>query len=67
VTVDGSPDQGRPVRDDGLMAIPVSVGNHLLEVQWAATRDVIAGRAVSAFALLALAIVAMLERRERRV
>jgi hypothetical protein len=67
VTVDGKPGQGRPVRDDGLMAVPVSAGNHVMEVQWAATRDVIAGRAVSAFALLALAIVAVLERRERRV
>jgi hypothetical protein len=39
----------------------------VMEVQWAATRDVIAGRTISAIALLALAIVVMLERRERRV
>ena len=37
------------------------------EVQWAATMDVIDGRLISAFSLLALAIVGMLERRERRV
>jgi hypothetical protein len=67
VTLDGRPMQGRPVRDDGLMTVPVTAGNHVVEVQWAATRDVIAGRLVSAISLLALAIVGMLERRERRV
>jgi hypothetical protein len=67
VTVDDKPALGRPVRDDGLMTIPIIAGNHVMEVQWAATRDVIAGRTISAIALLALAIVVMLERRERRV
>ena len=67
VTVDDKPALGRPVRDDGLMTIPITAGNHVMEVQWAATRDVIAGRTISAIALLALAIVVMLERRERRV
>jgi hypothetical protein len=67
VTVDGSPVEGRPVRDDGLMTVPVTAGDHVVEVQWAATRDVITGRLVSAISLLALAIVGMLERRERRV
>jgi hypothetical protein len=36
-------------------------------VQWSASSDVIAGRAISAISLLALAVVAMLERRQRRV
>jgi hypothetical protein len=67
VTVDGTPVQGRPVRDDGLMTVPVTTGNHVVEVQWGATTDVIAGHVVSAISLLALAIVGMLERRERRV
>jgi hypothetical protein len=67
VTVDDKPALGRPVRDDGLMTIPIIAGKHLMEVQWAATRDVIAGRTISAIALLALAIVVMLERRECRV
>jgi hypothetical protein len=67
VTVDDKPVQGRPVRDDGLMTVPVTAGNHVLEVQWAATTDIITGRVVSAISLLALAIVGMLERRERRV
>jgi hypothetical protein len=63
VTVDGQPVVGRPVRDDGLMAVPVKAGSHAIEVQWTATRDVIAGREVSAIALLALALVVMLERK----
>jgi hypothetical protein len=67
VTVDEKPVLERPVRDDGLMAIPIIAGKHVMEVQWAATRDVVAGRIISAIALLALAIVVMLERRERRV
>jgi hypothetical protein len=67
VTVDDKPALGRPLRDDGLMAIPIIAGKHVIEVQWAATGDVIAGRTISAIALLALAIVVMLERRERRV
>jgi hypothetical protein len=55
------------MRDDGLMAVPVMAGNHAIEVQWTATRDVIIGSAVSTLALLALALVAMMERRGRRV
>jgi hypothetical protein len=67
VTVDDKPALGRPVRDDGLMTIPIIAGKHVMEVQWAATRDVIAGRTISAIALLALTMVVMQERRERRV
>jgi hypothetical protein len=67
VTVDGKPALGRPMRDDGLMAVPVMAGSHAIEVEWTATRDVIAGRAVSNLALLELALVAILERRKRRV
>ena len=67
VTVDGKPAQDRPGRDEGLMAVPVVAGSHVIDVQWSASSDVIAGRAISAISLLALAVVAMLERRERRV
>jgi hypothetical protein len=67
VTVDDKAALERPLRDDGLMAIPITAGRHVMDVQWAATRDVIAGRTISAIALLALGIVVMLERRERRV
>jgi hypothetical protein len=65
VTVDGQAVKSRPLREDGLMAIPVNAGSHAIDVQWTATRDVVAGRAVSAIALLALAVVAMRERKVR--
>ena len=65
VTVDGEPVNSRPLREDGLMTVPVNAGRHVLEVRWAATRDVVAGHVVSAIALLILAIVAILERKGR--
>jgi hypothetical protein len=65
VTVDGQPVNSRPLREDGLMAVPVNAGSHVMEVRWAATQDVVAGRAVSTIALLALAAVAMRERKGR--
>jgi hypothetical protein len=67
VTVDGKPAQDRPGRGDGMMAVPVRAGSHAIEVQWSAPSDVIVGREISALALLALAVAAMLGRRERRV
>jgi hypothetical protein len=67
VTVDGKPTPDRPGREDGLMAVPVAAGSHVIDVQWSASRDVIDGRAISAIAMLALAVVAVRERRERRV
>jgi hypothetical protein len=67
VTVDGKPAQDRPGRVDGLMAVPVTAGSHAIEVQWSASSDVIAGRAISGIALLPLVLVAVLERRRRRV
>ncbi len=66
VTVDGRPTSRRPLREDGLMAVAVTAGSHAIDVQWTATRDVIAGREISAIALLALAVVGGLERKSRR-
>jgi hypothetical protein len=65
VTVDGEPVNSRPLREDGLMTVPVNAGRHVVEVRWAATRDVVAGRVASAIALLMLAMAAMLERKGR--
>jgi hypothetical protein len=65
VTVDGAPVNNRPLREDGLMVVPVKAGSHVMEVQWTATRDVVAGRAISSIALLALALVAARERKGR--
>jgi hypothetical protein len=58
--------EGRPLREDGLMAVPVKAGSHAIDVQWTATRDVVTGREISAIALLALAVVAMRERKSGR-
>jgi 6-pyruvoyl-tetrahydropterin synthase related domain len=67
ITVDGKPSRIRPMRKDGLTAVPVAAGTHVIEVKWTATWDVLAGRSISAIALLALAVVAMRERRRRKV
>jgi hypothetical protein len=67
VTVDGKPAPGRPIREDGLMAVPLAAGNHTIEVQWTATKDVIVGRAVSSISLLALALMVTLGGKFRRV
>jgi hypothetical protein len=66
VTVDRTPVARRPMREDGLMAVPVKAGSHAVDVQWYATRDVIAGREVSAIALLAFAVVVVRERKSNR-
>jgi hypothetical protein len=65
VTVDGQPVNGRPLRGDGLMAVPVKAGSHVIEVQWTATRDIVAGRTISAIALLGLTVVVARERKGR--
>ena len=51
-----------PHRDDGLMAVPVVAGHVDLSIDWATTRDEIIGRWLSAFALLALIGLYLLER-----
>jgi hypothetical protein len=63
VSVDGLQVVGRPLREDGLMAVPVAPGSHTIEVQWRATRDVVDGRVLSALALLGLVGTVVLERR----
>ncbi|HEY1901273.1 MAG TPA: 6-pyruvoyl-tetrahydropterin synthase-related protein [Terracidiphilus sp.] len=50
-------------RDDGLIALPVPQGAIDLTVDWTTTPDVLAGRWLSAFALLLLIVVFFLERR----
>jgi hypothetical protein len=67
VTVDGEPAPGRPVREDGLMTVPVAVGKHTIEVRWSATKDVIAGRVISSISLLALLLMAGFGGKLRRV
>jgi len=54
---------GLPHRDDGLMVVPVASGHVDLAIDWATTRDEIAGRWLSAVALAALIGLCFLERR----
>ena len=49
-------------RDDGLIAISISQGAFEVTVDWTATPDVLAGRWLSAAALLALLTLALIER-----
>ena len=63
VTLNGSPVSGMPVRDDGLMAIPLPEGPVRLSVDWTTTPDVIAGRWLSALSVLLLTAVWLLERK----
>ena len=66
VSVDGRQVTSRLHRKDGLMTVPVTTGSHTISVQWSATRDVVAGRILSAFALLGLVGTVLLERRVGR-
>jgi hypothetical protein len=50
VTVNGARVEARPPRDDGLMTIPIAAGISEIEVRYAATRDVWAGRILSLLA-----------------
>jgi hypothetical protein len=63
VEVNGRPVGNLPRRDDGLMAVPVPQGEVDLAVDWATTPDVIAGRWLSALAVLALTGLWLLERK----
>jgi hypothetical protein len=65
VSVDGRQALGRPLRQDGLMTVPVTPGSHKIDVQWSPTRDVVAGRVLSGLAVLGLVGTAVLERRGR--
>lgn len=55
--------QNLPLRNDGLIAVPVPQGSFALAVDWTTTRDVLAGRGLSAVSLLLLAGLGFIERR----
>ena len=63
VRVDGKMITSRPRREDGLLTVPVPAGSHAIDVRWTATRDVIAGDAVSGAALLLLLTVMVWEQK----
>ena len=63
VRVNGRPVSNLPVRDDGLMAVPVPRGPVDLAVDWATTPDVIFSRWLSGLGVLLLTGLCLLERR----
>jgi hypothetical protein len=72
ITVNGQPiaqavpSEQSDVRDDGLIAVPVPQGPVELTVDWRTTPDVVAGRCVSALAVLLLIALGLAERRLSR-
>jgi hypothetical protein len=63
VEVNGRPVSNLPRRKDGLMAVPVPQGPVDLTVDWTTTPDVLAGRWLSALAVLLLISLCLLERK----
>ncbi len=63
VSVNGKVVSTRPVRDDGLMAIPVPPGPVTVSADWTTTPDVRAGRWISLVALLSVIVLELLSRR----
>jgi hypothetical protein len=63
ITVNGQPAGPLVSRDDGLIAVQVQQGRVDLDADWTTTPDVIAGRGITALALLLLAALCLLERR----
>jgi predicted Kef-type K+ transport protein len=61
--VNGKPADSAPLRDDGLIVVPVPQGPVEVKVDWAITADVIAGRCLSCAAALLLIGLALVERR----
>jgi len=67
ITVNGQPTSPADPRDDGLIAVPVPEGRVEVAVDWTTTPDVVAGRCVSAVALLLLVGLGFLERKRSAV
>jgi hypothetical protein len=63
VKVNGQPAEFAPARDDGLMVVSVPHGPVDLTVDWTTTADIVAGRWLSALALIFVTALCVLERR----
>jgi hypothetical protein len=63
ITVNGQPAAPLVSRDDGLTAVQVQQGRVDLDADWTTTPDVLAGRWITALALLLLTALFLLERR----
>jgi hypothetical protein len=66
ITVNGKPMEQADPRDDGLIAVPVPQGAVALSVNWTTTPDAVAGRWISALALLLLIGLGFIERTRTR-
>jgi hypothetical protein len=66
VQVNGRTLSALPMREDGLLAVPVPQGPVDLTVDWTTTSDVLIGRWLSALAILLLTILCFIERRLTR-
>jgi 6-pyruvoyl-tetrahydropterin synthase related domain len=64
VRVNGQPAAGLPLREDGLIAVPVPAGEVNVTVDWTTTPDVILSRWVSGVSALLLLAVSFFERRK---
>jgi hypothetical protein len=66
IVVNGRLIASLPHRDDGLIAVPIPQGKVDLAVDWTTTPDVIAGRWLSALAVLLLTALWLLERKLKK-
>jgi hypothetical protein len=66
IALNGQPIASVPRRDDGLIAVPVTQGPVDLAVDWTTTPDLIAGRWLSALAVLLLTALWWLERKLKK-
>jgi hypothetical protein len=67
VTVNGTPVTPKTERARGFLAVPVPQGNVQVTVDWTTTRDVVAGRLISAAALLFITGLYLFERKRWRL
>jgi hypothetical protein len=63
VTVNGQRTGQLPVREDGLMAVPVPGGHVQVAADWTTTPDILIGRLVSLTALVVITLLWLLDRR----
>ncbi len=67
IRLNGQPLTALPVRDDGLIVVPVAQGPIDLTIDWTRSPDVLAGRWVSALSVLMLTALAFFEIRRSRI
>ena len=65
VRVNGRAVASLPMREDGLMAVPVPEGQVNVTADWKTTTDVVVGRWLSGLSALVLVGLCMVERRSR--